>query len=105
MSGRLAFRNWFELLRRLVIDFNTTPATSIGWAIGLTGGSEAKKAGFDHISDITLRRLSAVAAEMLLAGAVAVGVGTAGGIAATSSVPERTSRSWPPPCCVSAWRS
>ncbi len=36
MSGRLAIRNWFELLRRLVIDFNTTPGTSIGWAIGLT---------------------------------------------------------------------
>jgi uncharacterized membrane protein len=36
MSGRLAIRNWFELLRRLVIDFNTTPSTSIGWAIGLT---------------------------------------------------------------------
>jgi uncharacterized membrane protein len=36
MSGRLAIRNWFELLRRLVIDFNTTPATSIGWSIGLT---------------------------------------------------------------------
>jgi uncharacterized membrane protein len=35
MSGRLAIRNWFELLRRLVIDFNTTPSTSIGWAIGL----------------------------------------------------------------------
>jgi uncharacterized membrane protein len=36
MSGRLALRNWFELLRRLVIDFNTTPATAIGWSIGLT---------------------------------------------------------------------
>ncbi len=36
MSGRLAMRNWFELLRRLVIDFNTTPSTGIGWAIGLT---------------------------------------------------------------------
>jgi uncharacterized membrane protein len=36
MSGRLAIRNWFELLRRLVIDFNTTPGTGIGWAIGLT---------------------------------------------------------------------
>jgi uncharacterized membrane protein len=36
ISGRLAVRNWFELIRRLWIDFNTTPATTIGWAIGLT---------------------------------------------------------------------
>jgi uncharacterized membrane protein len=36
MSPQLAIRNWFELLRRYLIDFNTTPSTSIGWAIGLT---------------------------------------------------------------------
>jgi uncharacterized membrane protein len=37
ISGPLALRNWFELLRRWLIDFNTTPSTSTGWAIGLTG--------------------------------------------------------------------
>jgi uncharacterized membrane protein len=36
ISPQLAIRNWFELLRRYLIDFNTTPSTSIGWAIGLT---------------------------------------------------------------------
>jgi uncharacterized membrane protein len=39
MSSRLAVRNWFELLRRGLIDFNTTPNTSIAWAIGLTAST------------------------------------------------------------------
>lgn len=32
---RLALRNWFALLRRLVIDFDTSPNTSVWWAIAL----------------------------------------------------------------------
>jgi uncharacterized membrane protein len=34
-SLQLAVRNWFELLRRLWIDFDTNPGTSKFWAIGL----------------------------------------------------------------------
>jgi uncharacterized membrane protein len=34
-DGRLALRNWFELLRRLWIDFDTHPGSSPLWAIGL----------------------------------------------------------------------
>jgi uncharacterized membrane protein len=36
IDGRLAIRNWFALVRRLFIDFDTTPSTSALWAIGLT---------------------------------------------------------------------